>query len=158
MEPRTLSARLIGVYDLVVRAWFSHRAVLPVAILFLGGCVELGWRFGPCFSSNDKDFFSAPPVVVQRGEQFFLSWTQGSNPFFFKPDYKAMDGRLVFVLASSTSSGNLAGRYREVKIDGDVNILALHRGGACWWEPEPEPDGSFVRLQIVKQGSVETMR
>jgi hypothetical protein len=138
-------------YDPVVRAWVTCRAVLPVAILFLGGCVGLGWRFGPWFSSNNKDLFAEPPVVVQRGEQFFLSWTQGSNPFFFKPDYRAMDGRLVFVLASSTSSGNLARQHREMKIEGDENILALHHGGAYWWEPEPEPDGSFVRLQIVKQ-------
>src|SRR5262245_30235369 len=138
----------------VVRAWVIHRAVLTLAIVLLGGCVGLGWRFGPSLSSNNKDLFSSPPVVVKRGEQFFLSWTQGNSPFFFQPDYKAMDGRLVFALASTTSTGNLAGRHREMKIEGGENILALQRGGAYWWEPEPRPDGSFLRLQVVEQSSV----
>jgi hypothetical protein len=133
-----------------MRAWV-RRTVLPVAIVFLGGCVGLGWRFGPWFSSNDKDFFATPPVVVQRGDQFFLAWTQGSNPFFFLPEYKAMDGRLVFALASTTSSGNLAGQHRELQIQGDDNLRALHHGGAYFWEPEPKPDGRFVQLRAVTQ-------
>jgi hypothetical protein len=130
--------------------------VVPLAqflasAFLLGGCVALGWKFGPGRSSTNKDLFVEPPVVVHRDEQFFLAWTQGTNPFFFQPDYKAMDGRLVFALGATTSSGSLAGRYREMKIEGDVNIRALQRGGAYWWEPTPEPDGSFVPLKMVKR-------
>ncbi len=121
------------------------------ALIVLGGCVALGWRFGPGFSSTDTALFSAPPVVVHRGEKYFLAWTQGSHPFFFQPSYQAMDGRLVFALVATSSSGNLGGRHQEMQIDGADNILALQRGGAYWWEPEPEPDGRFVELRIVEQ-------
>jgi hypothetical protein len=126
-------------------------AVVLATMLLVSGCVALGWRFGPSFSSSDTELFSEPPVVVHRGEEYFLAWTQGSHPFFFQPNYKAMDRRLVFALVATASSGNLAGRHREMKIEGADNILALQRGGAYWWEREPEPDGRFVRLKIVEQ-------
>jgi hypothetical protein len=133
-------------------------AAVLLATLFFGGCIALGWRFGPVFSSRDTSLFSEPPVVLHRDEDYFLAWTQGSHPFFFRPGYKAMDGRLVFALQATTSSGNVAGRYWEMKIEGADNILALQRGGAFWWEPEPEPDGSFVQLKIVEQSSPAAAR
>ena len=80
-----------------------------------------------------------------------MTWTQGTYPYFFQPDYKAMDGRLVFALAATSSSGSLAGRHREMKIEGADNLEALQRGGAYWWEREPEPDGRFVHMQITEQ-------
>lgn len=124
------------------------------ATLLLGGCVALGWGFGPGFSLTDKPLdgalFSAPPLVVPRGEGYFLTWRQGSYPYFFQPDYKAMNGRLVFALVATSSSGSLAGRHREMKIEGAENLQALKRGGAYWWEREPEPNGTFVPLKIVE--------
>jgi hypothetical protein len=122
---------------------------LPVSLLLamalVSGCVALGWRFGPgSFSAGDTSLFSEPPVVERRGKEYFLAWTQGSYPFFFQPDYKAMDGRLVFALVATASSGNLAGRHREMKIEGADSILALLRGGAYWWELEPEPEGRYL--------------
>jgi hypothetical protein len=115
------------------------RAAVLAAALLLGGC---GLRFGPGgFSVRDRSLFSQPPVVVHRHDAYVLAWTQGSYPFFFRPDYKAMDGRLVFALRATASSGSLAGRYQEMKIEGDDNIRALRRGGAWWWEIEPEPEG-----------------
>jgi hypothetical protein len=125
--------------------------VVLAGVMALSGCVALGWRFGPGFSSTDKALFSEPPVVVHRGEDYFVTWIQGSHPFFFQPDYKAMNGRLVFALVATSSSGSLAGRHQEMKIEGAANILALQHGGAYWWEREPEPDGRFVQLQIVEQ-------
>jgi hypothetical protein len=133
-------------------------AVVVAAALLVGGCVALGWRFGPGFSSADTALFSQPPVVVHRGEEYFLAWTQGRHPFFFQPSYKAMDGRLVFALVATSSSGNLAGRHREMKIEGAENTLALQHGGAYWWEPEPEPDGRLVQLKIVEQSPQATAR
>lgn len=131
--------------------------VVLAAVMALGGCVALGWRFGPGFSLTatplGETLFSAPPVVQHRGEQYFLAWTQGSYPYFFQPDYKAMDGRLVFALAATSSSGSLAARHREMKIEGADNLQALQRGGAYWWEREPEPDGTFVPLKIVEPSS-----
>ncbi len=129
----------------------TPQLALLTATLLLGGCVALGSRLGPGFSSTDTALFSAPPVVVHRGQDYFLTWTQGSHPFFFQPDYEAVEGRLVFALVATSSSGNLAGRQREMKIEGADNLRALQSGGAYWWEREPEPDGRLVELRIVEQ-------
>lgn len=126
------------------------KLAVVLAAALLGGCVALGWRFGPGFSLSGT-LFSAPPVVVHRGQAYFLTWTQGSHPFFFEPTYEARDGRLLFALVATSSSGNLAGRPRELKIEGAANLEALQRGGAYWWEPEPEPEGTLVRLKLVEQ-------
>ena len=133
---------------ILIKARFAA-ALASVAVL--SGCVALGWRFGPGFSCRSTDMFADPPVVVHRGEAFFLTWKQGTFPFFFQPDYRAMGGRLVFAVAATTSSGNFAGRQREMEIEGADNLLALRRGGAFWWEREPEPDGTLVRLSVVEQ-------
>lgn len=124
------------------------------ATLLLGGCMPLG----PGFSSRDATLFSAPPVVVHRRAEYFLVWTQGSYPFFFQPNYKAIGGRLVFALDVTASSGNLAGRARAMKIEGAENLHALRRGGAYWWEPEPKPDGRLVQLRIVEQPASSAAR
>ncbi len=123
--------------------------VLALAAL-LGGCVALGWRFGPGYPCSSGTLFAQPPVVVQRGEEYFLTWTQGEYPYFFVPSYAAMDGRLVFAMTATSSSGSLAGRDRELQIEGAENLLALRTGGAFWWEREPEPDGRFVALTIIE--------
>lgn len=119
------------------------------AAVALGGCTALGWRFGPGYSCSDKALFSAPPVVEHRGADYFLAWTQGSHPYVFQPEYKPMGGRLVFAMVATTSSGNLAGKHREMRIEGEESILALCRGGAFWWEREP--DERFVRLEVVER-------
>lgn len=95
--------------------------------------------------------FAEPPVVVHRGTEYFLAWTQGSNPFFFQPEYKVVEGRLVFALAATSSSGSLAGRHREMRVEGATTIQALERRGACWWERSPEPGGTCVQLKLVEQ-------
>ena len=128
-------------------------AAAIAASFLLCGCVALGWRFGPGVSASDKALFASPPVVVHRGGEFFLAWTQGSDPFFFEPRYEAREGRLVFALVSTASSGSFAGRGRQMKIDGDDNIRALRRGGAYWWEREPEPDGRLVPLKVVEDSA-----
>jgi hypothetical protein len=37
-----------------------------------------------------------------------------------------------------------------MKIEGADNLQALQRGGAYWWEREPEPNGTFVPLKVVE--------
>jgi hypothetical protein len=133
-------------------------AALLAAWLHIAGCVALGWRFGPGFSATDTSLFAKPPVVVHRGGDFLLAWTQGSSPFFFEPAYRPKDDRLVFALVSTSSTGDLAGRPREMRIEGDANISALQRGGACWWERAPAPDGTLVPLRIVEQPSTAAPR
>lgn len=129
--------------------------LLVSAMAFIGGCVALGWRFGPGFSCTSGAMFAAPPVVEQRGQEYLLTWKQGSFEFFYQPDYKVMGDRLIFVLQGTSSSGSLAGRRREMKIEGVENLKALKSGGAYWWEREPEPNGSFVALKIVTPSSEE---
>jgi hypothetical protein len=125
-------------------------AKIFLSAALLDGCVSLGWRFGPGLSMRQRDLFAAPPVVEHRAQEYILTWTQGDNPFFFEPRYQAMDGRLVFALVATASSGNLAGRRREVKITGADALEALRRAGAFWWEPEPEPRGTLVQLTITE--------
>ena len=125
---------------------------LPVLLAFAlacTGCVETGWRFGPGLSCTSGTLFSAPPVVERRGDAYFLTWTQGGYEFFFQPSYKAIDGRLIFALQVTSSSGSLAGRHREMRIEGTENLRALQTGGAFWWERDPEPDGRLIRLKTV---------
>jgi hypothetical protein len=131
--------------------WLTAAILTAPALLAPSGCVALGWRFGPGLSVHDTALFSEPPVVVHRDGAYALAWTQGTNPFFFEPSYKAIDGRLVFALVTTASSGNLAGRPRAMTIEGAENIAALEHGGACWWEPEPEPGGACVELRRVEQ-------
>jgi len=123
---------------------------LSAAFLF-AGCVALGWRLGPGASLTDPALFAAPPVIERRGDAYLLVWTQGSYPFFFAPSYEPIDGRLVFALGATSSSGNLAGRRRELPIEGARSIEALRRGGAFWWERSPEPDGTLVPLRLVEE-------
>jgi hypothetical protein len=125
-------------------------ALLAVSVVG-GGCVALGWRFGPGFSCADKTLFAAPPVVVHRGGDFFLTWTQGRHPFFFLPSYQVRDGRLVFALVATSSSGSVAGQPQEMKVEGDDNIAALRRGGAFWWDRDPQPTGTLVPLRLITQ-------
>jgi hypothetical protein len=137
-------------------SWRAYAGIAVFGVIaLLSGCDALGWRFGPGFSLRDSPFgwelFAEPPVVVHRGEDYFLAWTQGKYPFFFEPDYKAMDNRLVFALRATTSSGNRAGQRREMKIEGATNLSALQHGGACWWEREPEPRGTCVPLKLLEQ-------
>lgn len=124
--------------------------VLFTATLVVSGC----WGFRPGMALKDRPYgetlFSEPPIIKCRKDGCFLTWTQGTYPFFFSPTYQAMDGRLVFSLKATSSSGNIAGRRREVKIEGVENIQALKRGGAFWWEREPEPQGRLVPLKIIQ--------
>jgi hypothetical protein len=130
-----------------MRALRTHFFAL-LALALLDGCVAMGWRFGPGLSSSNAALFAEPPVIEHRGDEYFLSWTYGTAPFFFRPNYQPMDGRLVFALVATSSSGHLAGRKTELKIEGAENLEALKSGGAFWWEPDPEPDGKFVPLKI----------
>ncbi|MCC7380579.1 MAG: hypothetical protein IT384_02015 [Deltaproteobacteria bacterium] len=130
-------------------------SLLTGALLLTSGCGQLSSSVRPGFALADRPLgetlFSEGPVILRRGDEYFLTWTQGSYPFYFFPSYGAMDGRLVFALSVTSSSGNVAGRRREMKIEGTDHLQALQHGGAYWWEAEPKPNGSFVRLTIVEQ-------
>jgi hypothetical protein len=139
----------------------NRLAFALAATSLLACCTALGWRLGPGLPCTRGDLFEAPPVVEHREQGYFLTWTQGEYLFFFEPSYEAMEGRLVFAVSATASSGNLAGRYREMEIEGEENIEALRRGGAVWWERGPEPpeppgpNGRFVPLKLVEVGRTE---
>lgn len=123
--------------------------VALTAVVVVSACVAMGWRFGPGFPCTRGTLFAQPPVVERRGDGYVLTWTQGAYPFYFVPAYQVREGRLVFAVAATSSSGSVAGRHRELVIEGAENLQALQRGGAYWWEREPEPEGTFVRLEII---------
>jgi hypothetical protein len=89
--------------------------------------------------------FVNPPVVVKRGEAYFLRWKQGTYPFYFYPDDEVRNGQLWFAMGATTSTGNASGREIEIPIKGKRKVEALKQGGAVWWEP----DRSTVSLEVV---------
>jgi hypothetical protein len=99
---------------LVPRALLA--ALLFSTLPVLGGCVAMGWRFGPGFSVRDRALFAEPPVIERRGGAYVLAWMQGSHPFFFEPGHEIIDGRMIFALVATASSGSLAGRRRELPL------------------------------------------
>lgn len=107
--------------------------------------------FGPGAAIAERPLFAAPPVVECRGERCALVWTQGEFPHAFSLEYRAMNGRLVFSQRGVTSTGSHTGRRFELPIEGVENLQALRRGGAVWWQVEPEPQGTFVPVQVVSK-------
>ena len=104
----------------------------------------MGWRFGPGFSCKDPQLFKGCPELVQRQGAWYLSWTYGSDTFYFTPSYEAQTDRLVFALQATTSTGNPSGKHGERAVEDAEALRALQRGGAVWWEP----DGSYVPLRV----------
>lgn len=90
-------------------------------ILDLEGCAGLT----PGHSSRETEYFAEPPVVVHRGEDYFLSWTQGTYPFFFQPSYEAHNGRLVFAIGGC--AGELEACRRGGWSSGQVSEEVGHR-------------------------------
>jgi len=115
------------------------------SVSLVGGCLQLH-PDRSVVSCRDTKYFAQPPVVVRRGERYLLAWTQGSYPYYFTPDYWAVDGGLVVALAAGSSSTG-TGHRQEREIEGAANLAALRRGGACWLEP---PSGPCVRLELVE--------
>ena len=124
----------------------SRSTIIALAVaLAASGCTALGWRFRPGSSCRNAGLFAKTPIVERRSDGDFLTWTYGESAFFFQPGYRAIDGRLVFSLQGSSSSGDVRGRRGEVRIEGAENIAVLEAGGAVWWEP----DGSYLAIEVV---------
>jgi len=118
-------------------------AVLAIA---LQGCA---WRFAPGFSMHDTGYFTESPYIVQRGNDYFLRWRYGNWGFYFFPESRLRNGTIIFSLQATSSSGSVAGKVGEIRIEGEAKIHALETGGAFWWEP----DGQKIPLKIVKEMS-----
>ena len=118
------------------------RALLLFAML-ISGCVPRG----PVFSARDATMFGSAPVVIRHKSYAVLTWTQGSFPFFFLPQSQIVEGKLVFSVRGSASSGSLAGQIRQVTLETPEELMALDRG-VFFWEPEPEPRGTLVPIEV----------
>lgn len=119
---------------------------LVLAVVLAAGCVPSG----PVFSAQGGSAFASPPVVIRHKSYAVLTWTQGSYPFFYLPESQIVEGRLVFSVRVSASSGSLAGRKREVVIEAPEELMALDRG-VFFWEPEPRPRGHLVRIEVQRE-------
>jgi hypothetical protein len=103
------------------------------------------------YSLDDPNYFSERPRVVGRADQYSLCWRYGTMGFYFQPSSRIVNGRLVFALDATSSSGALAGSYGRAMIRGSDKVGALRRGGAFWLEP----DGREVKLHVQSPGSCE---
>jgi hypothetical protein len=117
-------------------------SLLLLLLSSAAGCI--GVRFKPGFSMTDPAYFAEPPHIVARPDGYSLRWCYGTWGFFFQPSSKIVDGQLLYVLQSTSSSGHLSGRYGEMPITDARRVRALETGGAFWLEP----DGRRVRLEI----------
>lgn len=122
-------------------------ALLLLPILLSTCATSPAWQHGPGFSMHDSSYFMESPYIAQKGNEYFLRWRYGSMGFYFFPESRVQDGRLIFSLQVTSSSGSRSGRLGEVKIAGERKIHALETGGAFWWEP----DGQKIQLKIVKE-------
>lgn len=95
---------------------------------------------------TDPGFFSEPPHLVANGRGYVLRWRHGSWGFFFQPEAKVVEGRLLFTLQATSSRGSWSGRHGEWPITDPKRVRALERGGAFWLEP----DGRKVRLEVKR--------
>ena len=121
--------------------------VAAVAIILLAaGC---GFRFSPGYSARDPHYFAEVPIVVKKTNgDYVLRWRYGSAGFWFRPEYKVMQGALWFAMQGTTSTGDHRGQIDDMKIEGPAAIQALEAGGAYWWEP----DRTTIRLEFDKDG------
>ncbi len=121
------------------------RTLVLFAVL-VSGCVSNG----PVFSARDDTMFGSAPVVIRHKSYAVLTWTQGSFPFFFLPQSQIVEGKLVFSVRGSASSGSLAGQMRQVTIETPEELMALDRG-VFFWEPEPKPRGTLVPIEVQRE-------
>lgn len=115
---------------------------LAVALCLFAGCAL--YRFGPGFSMTDPAYFSEQPRIVFRAGTYSLRWRYGTAGFFYQPESKVVDDKLLFALRGTSSSGRMTGRYGELAITDPKRIRALQSGGAYWLEP----DGRKVPLEV----------
>ena len=118
--------------------------LLLLAFLSLAGGCSTGGHFSPGISMTDKQYFMEPPYIAATPDGYNLRWRYGTMGFYFLPASRAEDGRLLFTLYQTTSTGHVPGQYGELPITCEKCIHALQRGGAFW----VEPDRREVRLEV----------
>ncbi|MBI1945024.1 MAG: hypothetical protein HYS27_04970 [Deltaproteobacteria bacterium] len=115
------------------------------ALALVGACVSTSAQLAPGRSSRDETLFATPPAVVHDDAHYKLSWTYGTDGFYFSPAYEVRDGKLIFAVSATTSTGSRTGKRGEVSIVDPMAIHALRAQGAWWLEP----DGSLTKLDVI---------
>jgi hypothetical protein len=103
------------------------------------------------YSLDNPNYFAERPYIISNYDQHSLCWRYGTMGFFFQPSSRIVNGKLVFALHGTSSSGALTGRYGEAPISGLDALNALRSGGAFWLEP----DGREVKLSIQSRVDCE---
>jgi hypothetical protein len=124
-------------------------ALLAVSIAFGSMLVVSCGRPGGGYSLDDPNYFAERPYVVGGADQYSLCWRYGTMGFFFQPSSRIVNGKLVFALHGTSSSGTLTGRHGKALISDPHAVDALHSGGAFWLEP----DGTEVKLDVQSPGN-----
>jgi hypothetical protein len=125
------------------------KALSAVSIAFGAILAASCVRAGGGYSLDDPNYFAQRPYVIGGADQYSLCWRYGTMGFFFQPSSRIVNGKLVFALHGTSSSGALTGRYGKVMISGPDAVGALHSGGAFWLEP----DGPEVKLDVQSSGN-----
>jgi hypothetical protein len=86
-----------------------------------------------------------PPFIVSTGHGYELCWRYGKMGFYFIPSHTVRDGRLLFSLQATTSSGSRPGTYGSMPISSADEVHALATGGAFWVEPDDQEEKLEVR-------------
>lgn len=97
-------------------------------------------------SMDDAAIFMDRPKIVETGGGWFLSYRYAKHAFLMSVDSGIENGRLVFYVSGLTSTGSPGGRTVRKRIQ-DTDKIALIKGNRAFWK---EPDGSLVRMNIVK--------
>ena len=120
------------------------QAVGIVLVSALLGGVSSSSLFQSSYSLKDPNHFGDVPYVQSDESGASLRWTYGTIGFFFSPESKVIDGRLVFALRATSSSGALAGKPGRRAIERKPELEALKTKGAYW----REPNGREVKLEV----------
>ena len=100
-------------------------------------------------SIDDKEYLQSRPYFVKEEGRYFIEWTQGEWPFAFFPDTKISNGKAIFEVKGTSSSGDLRGRIRRDEIKKN-KIKSLIDLGEAYWK---EPNGTLIRLEFKSESN-----
>lgn len=95
---------------------------------------------------DDPRLFADPPDIVKQADAYVLRYRFAEHAFLFTPAARVEDGKLIYFLSATTSTGNPGGKVRLIPIDDPKQLDALKQGGAYW-----ENQDRLIKLEIVDE-------
>lgn len=118
-----------------------HKHCLLLLFLFLElFCVRERRGF---VDMTDKEFIKTPPSILQIHENYFIVFQYG-NAFWYKPESRVQDSKLIFFVSTTTSTGNTKGRWFLQEIKDSEEVLLIKQGKVFW----ENPSGNLQPLQL----------